>query len=554
MKRYLLVVSALFLISTFSKVHAQKKSPMVVPGNTSNSYYFLDHKGSVLFTLDKGEELIVEESLSARVNTYDKNYSLFPFRQNICVVKSSESTYYLLNRKGKVQVDFGNKYSSVSAFKEGYSIAREKIEGRSAFNLIFIDSKGNEAFDAKRYWEADPFSDRLAVVQEIEGGSWEYINSAGVPVINISEKYKNKTLRRPGSFKYGLASLNWTEETENGETSYESALIDKTGDIVWSLDMFKGDKEDKSFTVVGEDRIMVSAMRWGRADSIYIVNRKGDVIFEIADGMKFLPYQNGKAGIGTFRKGEGFKSYLVGLDGEKKQTIGEDGIRLIQFVDIKKDLAIIYGFKDYARYFSYSFKNERIEEMDALLHDFQRGYYLTGDSQGNFSLIKRKSSKTIWSTPVSEMKFASVDEVYEYKEQATDLTLTDLNELDVRLSELRSLKKLTIYGGEIEELDEAIIGELSSLEELSLSSLSNLKKLPESLKNLKRFSVLYISDCESIRNLPSIVEGIPSLKELNLVNIDFPRGFKNKMKELNPNLEIFDIYMESDSMIFDEGE
>ncbi|RDX85374.1 putative disease resistance protein, partial [Mucuna pruriens] len=93
----------------------------------------------------------------------------------------------------------------------------------------------------------------------------------------------------------------------------------------------------------------------------------------------------------------------------------------------------------------------------------------------------------------------------------------DMVELPFGLSDMVSLKKLSITNcHKFSELPEGI-GKLINLESLSLYSCTELVKLPDSITSLHKLKFLDISDCLSLSKLPENMGELHSLERLNCI-------------------------------------
>ncbi|CAJ1942721.1 unnamed protein product [Sphenostylis stenocarpa] len=91
----------------------------------------------------------------------------------------------------------------------------------------------------------------------------------------------------------------------------------------------------------------------------------------------------------------------------------------------------------------------------------------------------------------------------------------DMVELPDGLSDIISLKKLSITNcHKLSKLPEGI-GKLVNLESLRLASCTNLEELPDSITRLDKLNFLDISDCVSLRKLPENMGELGSLERIN---------------------------------------
>ena len=110
----------------------------------------------------------------------------------------------------------------------------------------------------------------------------------------------------------------------------------------------------------------------------------------------------------------------------------------------------------------------------------------------------------------------------------------DMLELPNVISNIVSLKKLSITNCHMLRALHEGIGKLVNLESLGLSSCSGLLELPNSITNLHVLKFLNISGCISLGQLPENIGELEKLEELNMrgcSNIDLPPSVK-KLKGL----------------------
>ena len=66
---------------------------------------------------------------------------------------------------------------------------------------------------------------------------------------------------------------------------------------------------------------------------------------------------------------------------------------------------------------------------------------------------------------------------------------------------------------------------------------------------LKKLKKLEIKDCKNYEGgLEYLIENMPSLRKVILVNIELEKYFEEKMKKINPNLT-FEVYFQHDEII-----
>ena len=120
--------------------------------------------------------------------THDESFFITEKNQSVLPLSTPDSTF-IINFKGELVKSFGKKYSFLSQPRNNIIIGYSPIKGEyGAFMLTYLDSKGQELFGGKKFWEATPFAGGFAIVQEKnQKGDWKIIDRSGKEVLNLTQ-------------------------------------------------------------------------------------------------------------------------------------------------------------------------------------------------------------------------------------------------------------------------------------------------------------------------------------------------------------------------------
>jgi len=80
--------------------------------------------------------------------------------------------------------------------------------------LTYLDSKGNELFDGRKFWEATPFSEGFAIIQEKnQKGDWKIIERSGNEVLNLTQTLGMR-IEEASHFVNGFANISVRRSTQ----------------------------------------------------------------------------------------------------------------------------------------------------------------------------------------------------------------------------------------------------------------------------------------------------------------------------------------------------
>jgi hypothetical protein len=144
---------------------------------------------------------------------------------------------YIVDEKGKIIKNLGKKFEIITQYINGFFLAYRPIEGKKgSFMISYLDKNGNNAFGEKEFWEAEPFSDGQALIQEKEKEKWYFINEKGEKVIDIIQSCSNENTKVADiqPFINGFSKIKLVDLDENSKkkNSERYIYIDKKGNIV----------------------------------------------------------------------------------------------------------------------------------------------------------------------------------------------------------------------------------------------------------------------------------------------------------------------------------
>ncbi len=237
MKQFL---SLSFFLIFFSNLKAQE-SKIYFHTQNENGYknIFYDKNNNEIATLDYD---FVETS------KFGKN----PIRECYMAIENKNKSYesrayvdlghdkydrYIVNDKGQIIKNLEKKYEIITQYINGFFLAYRPIEGKKgSFMISYLDKNGNNAFEGKEFWEAEPFSEGLALIQEKEKENWYFINEKGEKTIDLIQIFSKENTKvadiQPfinGFSKIKLVDLDSDSKKKIAE---RYIYIDKKGNII----------------------------------------------------------------------------------------------------------------------------------------------------------------------------------------------------------------------------------------------------------------------------------------------------------------------------------
>lgn len=187
------------------------------------------------------------------------------------------SMYGYINKEGKIVIPA--QYDYAEDFSEGLAIVRTNIDGASKH--IFIDTKGNQAFDKHFTKCPQPFSMGYSLVQKTNG-TYVYINKEGTV---CSEEYKRATSFYPNGLAFAMIDHK-TKVVIDCNMNKVSTL----GREIFSAHYFNGVywNGSKTFFDYKGDEITIST---GNNGSLKSVSDNGLIYLKSQDGMYDKPIE-----------------------------------------------------------------------------------------------------------------------------------------------------------------------------------------------------------------------------------------------------------------------
>lgn len=205
--------------------------------------------------------------------------------RNIGSLRDGLATYYddrtnmygYINKEGEIVIPA--QYDYAEDFSEGLAIVRTNIEGASKH--IFIDTKGNQAFD-KHFTKCPlPFSMGYSLVQKTNG-TYVYINKEGTV---CSEEYKRATSFYPNGLAFAMIDHK-TKVVIDCDMNTVSTL----GREIFSAHYFNGvywNGSNTFFDYKGDE----ITIRTGDNGSLKSVSDNGLIYLKSQDGMYDKPIE-----------------------------------------------------------------------------------------------------------------------------------------------------------------------------------------------------------------------------------------------------------------------
>lgn len=205
------------------------QQPIPVIRGSEHPTVFVSRSGDEVFRLPAGHLL----SPSTVPYSYfaPKQY-LEVFRNGKALVKDPNGAFYWIDETGATIKTFPNDFLTMTAESDGCSLYAKKDPDRYGVSwFYFLDDEGNPAFGERKFWEASPFSEGLAAVQETEDGPWTYINTAGETIITIPSN-SQVSVKEMFPFTDGMALVVFRP---TGTYTSIYAMINREGKVIINL-------------------------------------------------------------------------------------------------------------------------------------------------------------------------------------------------------------------------------------------------------------------------------------------------------------------------------
>ena len=225
--RFLVNFLVICLLSPLTGVMGQQPIPVI--RGSEYPTVFVSRSGEEVFQIPAGHQLYpssVPYSYSA------PKQAMNVFRNGKALVKDPTGPYYWIDETGATIRTFPDDFLTMSAESDGCSLYAKKDPDQYGVNwFYFLDEGGNSAFGERKFWDASPFSEGLAAVQEMEDGPWTYINTAGETIITIPSN-EQVSVHDAHSFKDGMALV---EFLPTGTYTTILAMINREGKAIINL-------------------------------------------------------------------------------------------------------------------------------------------------------------------------------------------------------------------------------------------------------------------------------------------------------------------------------
>jgi len=512
----------------------------------------LNDAGAIAFSLPEGHTPKVAKDRFNQVWS-SGDITLNPFRSGPCVVASGGvlfESYYLIDAKGKMVKNLGNRYGEITPFSEGYAVIEPTTKVYQ-----FLDSTGNVAFGNKKFKHAESFKNGYAAVR-LTTGEWAYLDRKGNVAIRVTVPTNGGEIYKAGPFSEGYMQIHVGFGYKQPGKYY---FIDRTGKITIDLQTLFAGKEIGTMGNVSEGTFLVGIK--GTADTestMALVSTAGKVIRTFPDANiwgSYLPVAHGMGAV-TVGTAEKRRPVLFDASGKTIHPVYDSTVHTLYNVQvITPEYYIVEGVKGRDSY-EYIFSRATNQLV------YESRHHIAG-IDGDVAYIKHSYQQTCELVRISTggRMFATDDRYREYgslwiiksKENTRLVHLYDYKTLPAELFQLDSLEYLQLDRGDLAAIP-ADIGKLKNLRRLDLYSLRKLTALPAELAQLPRLEELRIQSCTGITNVQAVIGKLPALRRLYLENVKLSEAFVKKLKQTRPKLSIYTISTPGEIMDIQEQE
>jgi len=536
------------ILSLFCCINATSQTLTPIFRGKDFTTPFIDAKGKLVFSLPKGHSPVVGEPSTGIFFSFlniGYNQPMQVFYDGVCVVRSDKGAYYWINDKGETIKDFGDQYAAMGQFEAGLCKALFRIQDKQGFYIAFLNPQGENVFGEKIFWEATPFINGVAAVQEEnEEAPWYFIDKNGKATITIQVPNDYQII------KVELLENNTAQLMikHRKKKQYDYLFVNTLGEKRFQVsEKFPG----KKVNFIGQFSQGLCPIAFARSGDIFSdvfwVNEKGETQFSFKSINKYGPkFHSGYTFIEEASDAEGnsYKSSysLVDTKGNKHKPTLPDGEVILSLIEMDGRYAKVQVSD------GRSYVHCLIDLQDSLSMKFctkqgingwtDRSDILYFDGNRSTHTLKDLSGKTIWETPIEELVFSDIKEALKYKDKVRLYELRNPDDFKNGLFKLKKLQYLSIEYNDLKTLPTDIY-KLKELESLKLYSLDKFETLPAETARLEKLQTLNISSCPNYKSgVEYVIENAPALKLVTLDNIELKDGFETMMKQKRPELVI----------------
>jgi len=549
------------ILSSISLISIAQNSEVFAFPSQSKIWTFIDSNGKTLFELPKEHKIFVKTGNDIH-SGFDLN-KLSPFNNGICLVSKPDHTYngsyYWINKQGELLREFEDNYKRILPFADGYAVAKKQL-GDDIY-YIYLDTAGNEAFNGQFFLEAKDFKNGIALVKSNYNGHWTYINKKGEAVVDLNKSLPNQKFYVTGEFKYGMIHVK-SKDTTIVHSEYEDLFLDKNGKVIININKIFTSQPIERTYVVAPNLITVVTQK-GTDKNFYAIDYSGKIIISSKHWMDVFPFLFNGQILLSYKENDSASRglYLLDSEGNKNELLANDIEYVVSYYKVTESYIVTLSvfsitkienssnYKHKSAYFIHSYNDELLSKFSENFIDLENDFYATKNNENNYKLWKIGSEKPLWESDLSEIIFKSIDKAFNNKNFVHHLELSDISELDIRVSELKELESLEISNSDLTVIPDENILPLKKMKELKLYNLNQLEHLPQALPSLINLTKLIIIDCPSLSNMLPLLKKVSQLEVLELENIEISDDFEKELKKSNPNLKI--LITSSFSMGFD---
>jgi hypothetical protein len=492
---------------------------------------FIDLTGTVMFTIPAGHRPVVREP-DAEVKPTHATVDMELLNDGICVVKDPKGNFYWINAKGATIKNFGKQYERMSPFKNGYSRAwQKKPEKNYEHHGVYLDANGNNVFN-KLFNEISTFHNGYAAVQL--DTTWMFIDKQGNPAIRITETLPHREIRKVGSLKEGLATVQLSNQ--------RYYFVDSTGSVALNVSKLFPGKQVVEVDDFSDGVAAVQVYNAGRNEGVYYIDKKGTLVLSFKHGTTHSDFVNGLAyvtqeqplGNGMYSR----KLKLIDKQGNEQplpaMQVWHNGVHIcaehlvLDGGDARGPFEVVISLgADTVHYYSH---NRRIA---GLYQHWVATDVLFGET---VEVINFKTRETIWSTPTNQRLFSSIDEAMKHADEVTRLMLFSQETFPKEIFKFKNLTELTFNDADFQQIPPGLAS-LKKLKKLQLISVNNLVAFPIDFASTT-IQHLSIERCKKLTGISAMLQNTPSLRLAELVNFNVPDELIERLKKLRPQLRV----------------
>ena len=516
------------------------------------------------------------------------------FEQTPIVLKSDAIGYVLVDARGRITDTLGYDYSNIGPFSGNFAPARINRGGYQGMPLcVFLNTKGQPAFDKRRFYRIQPFADGLAAVQEQGPESPVFLlDEKGETALQFPAAFANKidrvfplhnglrqvVLRYPRGYNYEEWVYRYQYYRRDGQLQFELNPLFPDTEILSVADGFE----------VGISSMLVAADTPEHCATVLYFDTAGNTLFthpcvlqassfRLGKALFSIPDSSGHAHTKVlYRDGTVLpllpadtlfsRTLATDIDGgryEEVQTLDENtqtfvanlldrnSSRFLRRTENPVAFARAAEFGPYVQLREYPageiFAENTLLQRPSLQPVFRSPKHiltvfgntvLLADPSLNEALLPNElvhfSGRLLWSQ-VKKTKFnLGIDEALRHARAVRSLSLNDETGLN-GIAKMPNLESLHLWHVRGETLPASVFKAAPKLKTLVLYDCRRLKKLPP----IPSVQELTIQGAGQISGLETVILAAKNLKILTLADVaPLEPAFLKQLKTTRPGLTI----------------